>query len=156
MIDKDFVIEQTSEYDKLVPFFIENELEFTEEDAITTPTDVIKCWKAAECGSGRLIGGFVLAMRDGEYICDGIAVDRDYRNMKLGEKLLHIGIDEMIREGGSRMYLVARAPEFFRKNGFVTVSRDEAPDFFECLTCPQYGASCHPEVMVLRLEDKKQ
>ena len=45
------------------------------------------------------------------------------------------------------MYLVARAPEFFRKNGFVTIPREEAPNFFECLTCPQYGKTCHPEVM---------
>ena len=24
-----------------------------------------------------------------------------------------------------------------------------APNFFECLTCPQYGKNCHPEVMKL-------
>ncbi len=43
-------------------------------------------------------------------------------------------------------------PEFFRKYGFETVAREEAPNFFECLTCPQYGKTCHPEVMKLDLQ----
>ncbi len=50
-----------------------------------------------------------------------------------------------------RLFLVARAPEFFRRNGFVTVPRQDAPNFFECLTCPQYAVSCHPEVMRIDL-----
>ena len=137
-------INVTQDYDKLVPFFIENELEFSEDEP--TPTDLVKCWEALE--NGRLVGGFVLARRDGEFICDGIAVDPDLRGQELGRALLRIGLEETLRLGGSRMYLVARAPGFFRREGFRAVAREEAPDFFECLTCDQYGVSCHPEVMV--------
>ena len=50
-------IRTTDDYDRLVPFFIENELEFSEEDP--TPTDLVQCWEAVD--DGRLIGGFVLA-----------------------------------------------------------------------------------------------
>ena len=149
---KNYQINETEEYEKLVSFFIENELEFTEEDAEEVPTDLVKCWQITD-EDGALLGAFVLAKREGEFICDGIAIDEELRGTGLGTKLLRLGLDETIRLGGTRMYLVARAPEFFRKNGFVTVPRQEAPNFFECLTCPQYGVSCHPEVMRIELTD---
>lgn len=150
----DYIISETEDYEKLVPFFIENELEFTEEDAEEVPTDVVKCWQITDA-DGRLVGGFVLALREGEYICDGIAIDNSLRGTGLGSQLLKLGLEETVKRGGERMFLVARAPEFFRRNGFVTVPRQEAPNFFECLTCPQYGISCHPEVMRFDIEDEK-
>ena len=149
---KNYQINETEEYEKLVSFFIENELEFTEEDAEGVPTDLVKCWQITDEGN-NLLGAFVLAKREGEFICDGIAIDEELRGTGLGTKLLRLGLEETIKLGGTRMYLVARAPEFFRKNGFVTVPRQEAPNFFECLTCPQYGVSCHPEVMRIELTD---
>ena len=150
----DYIISETEDYEKLVPFFIENELEFTEEDAEEVPTDVVKCSQITDA-DGRLVGGFVLALREGEYICDGIAIDNSLRGTGLGSELLKLGLEETVKRGGERMFLVARAPEFFRRNGFVTVPRQEAPNFFECLTCPQYGISCHPEVMRFDIEDEK-
>lgn len=150
----DYIISETEDYEKLVPFFIENELEFTEEDAEEVPTDVVKCWQITDA-DGRLVGGFVLALREGEYICDGIAIDNSLRGTGLGSELLKLGLEETVKRGGDRMFLVARAPEFFRRNGFVTVPRQEAPNFFECLTCPQYGISCHPEVMRFDIDDEK-
>ena len=150
----DYIISETEDYEKLVPFFIENELEFTEEDAEEVPTDVVKCWQITDA-DGRLVGGFVLALREGEYICDGIAIDNSLRGTGLGSQMLKLGLEETVKRGGERMFLVARAPEFFRRNGFVTVPRQEAPNFFECLTCPQYGISCHPEVMRFDIEDEK-
>lgn len=150
----EYTISETEDYERLVPFFIENKLEFTEEDAEEVPTDNVKCWQITD-SDGRLVGGFVLALREGEYICDGIAIDESLRGTGLGRQLLELGLEEMVKRGGNRMYLVARAPEFFRRNGFVTVPRQEAPNFFECLTCPQYGISCHPEVMRIDIEDEK-
>lgn len=146
MKDREYILRETDEYAKLVEFMIANQLEFTEEDAEEVPTDFVKCWEITD-SAGNLIGGFVLAKRQGEYICDGIAVDGSRRGENLGTELLNKGIEETKSLGGRRMYLVARAPEFFRKNGFVTIPREEAPNFFECLTCPQYGKTCHPEVM---------
>ncbi len=161
-----FKISETDEYDKLVPFLIEQELEFTEEDLWEVPTDLVKCWEITEgTGTipddgqsdeligeyGRIIGAFVLARRDGEFICDGIAVDPEYRGMKLGKALLDLAVEEVLRLGGNKMYLVARAPGFFRKYGFKTILAEGAPNFFECKSCPQYGVSCSPEVMVLEM-----
>ena len=146
MKDREYILRETDEYAKLVEFMIANQLEFTEEDAEEVPTDLVKCWEITD-SAGNLIGVFVLAKRQGEYICDGIAVDGSRRGENLGTELLNKGIEETKSLGGRSMYLVARAPEFFRKNGFVTIPREEAPNFFECLTCPQYGKTCHPEVM---------
>ena len=146
----------TDDYDALVPFFIENELEFSEEEPPVTE-EIVKLWKIKEDSfdeegdpfDSRIIGGFVLAKRQGEFICDGIAVDPEYRMFGYGRDLLHKGIEEAKALGGSRMYLVARAPGFFAREGFTAVERSEAPEFFECFSCPQYGQGCNPEVMKL-------
>lgn len=144
-----FTMAETKDYEKLVPFFIENQLEFSEEEPV--PTDLQKCWEVTQGEEKALIAALVLAKREGEFIIDGIAVDKLYRKLKLGKILLDKAVEETLSRGGTSIYLVARAPEFFRKYGFHTVSREEAPNFFECFTCPQYGNSCSPEVMKLDL-----
>lgn len=145
-----FRMSETKDYEKLVPFFIENELEFSEEEPV--PTDLVKCWQVTHGEDEHLIAALVLAKREGEFIIDGIAVEKLYRKLKIGKILLDKAIEETLSRGGGSIYLVARAPEFFRKNGFETVAREDAPNFFECLTCPQYGKTCHPEVMKLDLK----
>ena len=127
----------------LVHFFIDSGLEYSESDEIST--DAVKCWKAEE--DGELVGGCVLAKRQGRFICDGIATAPSVRGQGVGEKLLHLMLDEAKERGGNALYLVARAPGFFAKFGFDEVSPEEAPVFFECFTCPQYGVNCFPKVM---------
>jgi amino-acid N-acetyltransferase len=147
---KNIRIQETKEYELLIKLFMDNDLEFSDEEPV--PTDLIKCWKVMDDQSDRLAGGIALAMRQGEYIIDGIAVEEEYRKTNVGKALLNAAIQEVKNRGGSRIYLVARAPGFFRKSGFVQVDKDDAPNFFECLTCPQYGVNCFPEVMVLHID----
>jgi ribosomal protein S18 acetylase RimI-like enzyme len=154
-------ISETEDYEALVAMFIRNGLEFSAEEEV--PTDLVKCWEAMElrvnaagegatpAPGGRRIGGCVLALREGAFIIDGIAVEPEYRAHRLGKKLLELAVNETRARGGRALFLVARAPEFFRKQGFVTVSRADAPTFFECFGCPQYNESCFPEVMRLAL-----
>ena len=71
----------TSDYDSLVPMFIENRLEFGMDEPV--PTDLVKCWSVTD-DDGKIQGGAVLAMRQGEYICDGIAVNPEYRKANIG------------------------------------------------------------------------
>lgn len=144
-----FKISETNDYGKLVPFLIENGLEFSEEAPV--PANLVKCWQITDEDDEKLIGALVLARHEGEFIVDGIAIAAEYRRFQLGKTLLDYSIEETLKQGGHRMFLVAKAPEFFRKQGFVTVPKEDAPDFVECLTCPQYGISCHPEVMRLDL-----
>jgi N-acetylglutamate synthase-like GNAT family acetyltransferase len=137
-------IRETDDLAPLVRFFIENELEFESEDDYSYD-EILKSWRA-DAGE-RLVGGCVLARREGRFICDGIATDASVRGQHLGEALLKRLIDEVRAQGGEEVYLVARAPGFFSKYGFEVVARDDAPPFFECFSCPQYGVTCHPEVM---------
>jgi amino-acid N-acetyltransferase len=137
------------EYQRLMTFFAENHLEVDAEEAV--PTDVIRTWKITPSDSDKLVGAVALAQRQGEYIIDGIAVDENYRKTNIGKTLLDEAISVVKERGGKRIYLVARAPGFFRKSGFATIPRDSAPNFFECLTCPQYGVDCHPEVMLMEV-----
>ena len=137
-------VEPTDEYSRLVDFFIESELEFDAEDEVDT--DILGCYKI-ESKDGELIGAAVLAQREERFICDGIAVNEKYRKKGIGNILLDKLIDEVVDRDGEALYLVARAPEFFRKYGFKEISPEDAPNFFECKYCEQYMVSCYPEIM---------
>ncbi len=134
-------------HDLLTALFIRNGLEFSENEPI--PTDVIGGWQATE--GDLLAGGCILALREGSFIIDGIAVEPEFRNTDIGSLLLQKALKLAAEKGGDSVYLVARAPGFFRKHDFVTIGRDEGPLFFECFTCPQYNVSCFPEVMRVSL-----
>ena len=60
-------------------------------------------------------------------------------------------VKEVKQRGGKELFLVARAPAFFRTLGFETVTPEKAPLFFECAQCPQYKKTCHPEIMRLEI-----
>ncbi|MCG8483202.1 MAG: GNAT family N-acetyltransferase [Clostridia bacterium] len=143
------MIRKTDDYEKLVEMFIRNDLEFSEDDPLTT-TDIVQCWEAID-DSGKLIGGCVLALREGEYIIDGIAVEPEYQKTGIGAKLLNTVIDYLKAVKATKLYLVARAPAFFKTQGFEAISREAAPEFFECFGCDQYQVSCFPEVMLLKI-----
>lgn len=144
-----FKMQSTDEYERLVKFFVENELEFDGDEEVDT--DIIHCWKMTHTDD-VLIGGCVLAKRQGKYIIDGIAVTKLFRKFGLGRIMLKKAINEVKKLGGTELYLVARAPEFFRTMGFETVDASNAPLFFECGQCPQYQKTCFPEIMRLGIE----
>lgn len=146
---KFLVLKRTDEYERLVKFFVDNELEFDGDEEVDT--DIIECFKVVD-HEDNLAGAAVLAKREGQYIIDGIAVDEKYRKTGIGELLLDKVEKEVKNLGGDSISLVARAPEFFRKNDFKTVDPDTAPNFFECKQCPQYKKTCFPEVMKLEME----
>ena len=149
--ESEFQLREVGEegYPKLIPFFIENDLEFTEDEPVST--DLIQGWELIRTEDEHLVGACVLAKRQGEFIIDGIAVDKEFRDIKAGKLLLDQAISEVKKRAGTSIYLVARAPEFFRKAGFKNAAKEDAPNFFECLTCPQYQVSCFPEIMKLEV-----
>ncbi|MEI3499968.1 MAG: YegS/Rv2252/BmrU family lipid kinase [Anaerovoracaceae bacterium] len=140
---KSYEIISVDDHESLNRFYEKNDLEISEEDPIGT--DAVKSWVLVE--DEKLAGAATLALREGEYIIDGIALDESYRGGGRGTALLNTVIDEVRKRGGSRIYLVARAPEFFGASGFKEVERADAPEFFECFGCSQYGVKCFPKVM---------
>ena len=169
-------IKVTYEHELLNPFYAANDLEIAEDEPVSTDTlkswvimkdDMFNDGSAENeaesdgCGgaqedplkaadesiSANIIGACTLAFREGEYIIDGIALAPASRGSGAGTALLAAAEDEVRARGGERVYLVARAPEFFRANGYGTIARSDAPEFFECFGCDQYNRSCFPEVM---------
>ena len=100
-----FTMSSTDEYERLVKFFVENQLEFDGDEEVDT--DIIKCWKITQ-GDDFLVAGCVLAQREGRYIIDGIAVDKPMRKTGMGKILVDKVIDEVKKRGGDAIYLVAR------------------------------------------------
>ncbi|NLP29833.1 MAG: GNAT family N-acetyltransferase [Clostridiales bacterium] len=143
-----YTISKTDDYDRLVEMFIRHDLEFSIDEQL--PTQIIQCWKA-EDENGQLISGCVLAMRGGEYIIDGIATEPEYRKEKIGGKLLKLALEEAKKRGAEYVFLVAKAPGFFKKHGFKDISIEEVPELFDCYSCPQFQKTCHPEVMKIKL-----
>ena len=143
----EYKIIETDEYERLVNFFVENELEFDGDEEVDT--DIVRCYKIENNSNDNkeLIGAAVLAKREGKYICDGIAVAPEYRKEGVGEILLNRLLNDASELGGDSLYLVARAPGFFRKNGFKEINPYDTPNFFECKYCPQYLKTCFPEIM---------
>ncbi len=145
---KDIEIKVTDDMDSLNQFFEQNGLEVSEEEPVKT--NVVKAWKV-ESKEGSLVGGVCLAYREGEYIIDGIAVDQRLRGKKIGDKLLRLAIDEVVKRKGKKIFLVARAPGFFKAKGFKNIDDKKAPLFYECAGCPQYKVDCFPEIMLLEV-----
>ncbi len=173
--NKKLNIKVTYEHELLNPFYAANDLEIAEDEPVST--DTLKSWvilkddmfidadseaangeensvneaehgvEAAKLITENIVGACTLAFREGEYIIDGIALAPGSRGSGAGTALLETAEREVRTRGGERVYLVARAPEFFRTNGYETIARSDAPEFFECFGCDQYNRSCFPEVM---------
>jgi amino-acid N-acetyltransferase len=141
-------IQESNRYTEIIQFFIENELEFT-EDQKQIPDTVVKYWEALD--GEKLVGGCVLGMREGAYVLEGIATDAGYRKKRMGERLLGKALTHLKTSGASKLYLCARAPGFFKTQGFLTIDRADAPKFDGCENCDQFGVKCYPEVMVKNL-----
>jgi len=142
-------ISETKDYAPLVSFFVAQGLEFEEGEGYGDD-EVVKAWRADD-EAGALAGACVLATREGKLICDGIATAESLRGTGVGRELLFLLLEEARKFGADEVFLVARAPAFFAKYGFEEVARADAPEFFECFTCPQYGKTCNPQVMHRKL-----
>lgn len=141
-------IEETTDYMPVLELFRRNDLEISDEEMISP--NILHCWKA-ENEENLLIGGCVLARFEEDYIIDGIAVEEPFRKSGVASLLLNEAIKKAKELGTNRLYLVARAPEFFKKHGCVAIEWETSPQFFGCYSCPQRGKKCFPEVMKLEL-----
>jgi len=140
-------IQESSRYTEIIQFFIDNELEFTEEQKQITDK-VINYWEALD--GEKLVGACVLGTREGEYVLEGIAIDINYRKKRIGERLLDKALTQLKELNAQKLLLCARAPGFFKTQGFSIIDRADAPHV-GCKGCDQLGVKCFPEVMVKNL-----
>lgn len=138
---------ETGDYLELAPLFKASGLEVhLEGDA---PKGFITCWKAVD-HDGKPAGGVTIEYKGGEYVIGDIAVREELRDKDIGTLLVNLAMERIKALGGSRIYLVAKAPKFFEKFGFTYLKPEEAPDIFNCKNCDMLGVSCYPEFMTLK------
>ncbi|MGN1413436.1 MAG: GNAT family N-acetyltransferase [Anaerovoracaceae bacterium] len=137
-------MESTTEYERLVKFFIQQGLEYDEDEKDFS--NVLHAWKITQTGD-YLVAGCILIKEEGYFVVQGIAVDPVLRKMGLGKVLMKKALEEARSLGAKELLLVARKPGFYKKLNFTVVPPEEAPQIFDCLGCPQFQTECFPEIM---------
>ena len=118
-------------------------LEDSEDDA----EEVVAAW-GARAGTG-LVGAIVLERDDGLDVVNWLAVDAEFRGRGLAGRLYAELEREARRRGVRRLWVTARAPEFFARQGFVPLATGpESPQLLRaCAACRQYGRTCRPQAL---------
>lgn len=133
----------------VMELFQRSDLEIEDDEFVKR--QFLKGYKA-ENQEGDVIGGCALTTVNGYYIINGIAVDPEYRKTQIASRMLEKTLGDAKALGADEIILVARAPGFFRKNGFINMAEGEVPKgIFDCLVCPQYQKKCFPEIMKKKL-----
>lgn len=138
-------LESTTEYDRIIQFAMEQGLEYDPEEQQDF-SDIVGAWKIVQPGD-YIIGTAMLGYEDGHYVLHAIAVDPVLRKFGLGRVLVKKAMEKARQLGGKEVVLIGRAPEFYSKLGFTEIKPEDSPLEFECLTCPQFQVSCHPQIM---------
>jgi len=119
-----FTLLETNDFKGLTEMFHRNGLEISPGEA--PPKGLIKCWETVESKDGNRVGGVVLEKRDGEFVIGDIAIEKSFRRHNLGTLMIEKVIEEVKSLGGKRIMLVAKAPEFFKTIGFISIDRQSA------------------------------
>ena len=140
-----FQIRESFDAEGLNDLFLQNDLELSD----SSHADTVRCWEIMD-GNSR-IAGLRLERRKGELVLAGIAVNKVYRNHSLGKILLEHAVSEARKQGAERLILVARAPRFFEKAGFLYAEMAEFSGIINCGKCAQFYKGCFPSAMCLYL-----
>lgn len=122
----------------LINFYIENGLEFDESKKYFG----INIRSFALIKNGEIIGAVSISIYKGKSFIEALAVDKKYRNRKLGKLLVKKAIGELEKP----IYTISKADEFYLKNGFVYSNEDLIDK--ECKNCSEYNITCFPKVVV--------
>lgn len=139
-----YTIAENTDYKELSHLFYDNGLEIT--PGIERPSNVVKCWSCRNSINQDLIGGASLEIRNEHFVVADVAVDNEFRQEKIGTRLMSLIEEEIINMGGHEAWLVAKVPEFYIKLGWEVVTREQAPDISKCFTCLKYGNECTPQI----------
>lgn len=124
--------------ESLINFYIENGLEFDENKKYFG----INIRSFALVEKEKVIGAVSISIYKGKSFIEALAVDKNYRNKKLGKLLVKKAIEELEKP----IYTISKANEFYLKNGFVYSNEDLIDK--ECKNCREYNVTCFPKVVV--------
>lgn len=130
------------EYDnnKLIDFYVENELEFDEEKGYFGEN--VKSLVILE--NNKIIGAVSFSVYKGKSFIEALAVDKKYRGKGYGKLLIKKAIDMLDGD----IYVISKVHDFYLKNGFKYSHVDLLGK--ECKTCQEYNITCFPKVMMYK------
>jgi N-acetylglutamate synthase-like GNAT family acetyltransferase len=99
---------------------------------------------------GKLVGCAALKKGDDLFMVECLAVAESMRGRGLGRALVARIEKEARAKGAKKVWAIARQPRFFERIGYRVSSASDpgAPSHDDCRTCPQFGNSCHPAIVV--------
>lgn len=79
------------------------------------------------------------------------AIDRQYQGRGIGSALLKKLIENIGGKGSTRIFTLTYKPEFFSKNGFTVVSKDDFPEkiWKDCRNCKDWD-NCGETALVYK------
>ena len=135
------IIEKYDNYKDLIPFYISRGLEFEDDfDNKSVFSLILK-------NNDEMIGAATYTKMNEDYIIEAIAITENETKKGYGKQLLTKVLNEIKLLNGTDIYLVAKEPIFFKKNGFIEIDESKAPSFSCCFMCPDYKITCFPIVM---------
>lgn len=104
---------------------------------------------------GRLVGAIVLERRDGMDTVNWMAVDAAFRRRGVASRLYEALEREARKRGMRRLWVTARAPAFFVRQGFISAPIGACRDALlgECPLCSQYERTCAPQALTKCIDD---
>ena len=143
------VIKEFKEHEQLVDFYISRGIEFNDDKKFFHPPILSYI---AEINN-NFVGAITICKEGNDFILDEVAVVENYEKQGVCTALVNFAISKIKKEyGESKFYLVAKNPEVFKNMGFNIIQREEAPNFSECFSCPDFQKICFPEIMVKTLK----
>lgn len=98
----------------------------------------------------KLVGCAALKKTDSLFMVECLAVAESMRGKGLGRSLVARIEKEAEVNGAKKIWAIARQPKFFERIGYrvISASDPDAPRNDDCRTCPQFGKSCSPAIVV--------
>ena len=136
------VLEETNDFPAMLSLARESGLE---SDKLTGIVNA--------CGfylDGILVGCAALKRVDDLFMVECLAVAEGMRGRGLGRTLVARIEEDARAKGANRLCAIARQPRFFERIGYRMSSADDpgAPKNHDCATCPQFGKSRRPAIVV--------
>ena len=100
---------------------------------------------------GNLIGSGGLEFYGSSALIRSVAVDSSLRGMQYGQQIVYDLKKRAMQQGSTSMYLLTEtAPDFFSKNGFEKIDRDDAPE--ELKSSSEFSHMCPTTAVCMKLD----
>jgi N-acetylglutamate synthase-like GNAT family acetyltransferase len=126
------------------------------EDSERGDEDVLAAWGAF--AGGALVGAIALERLGELDTVNWLAVAEGCRGRGIAGRLYAALEREALARGMGRLWVTARAPGFFRAQGFGPVPPGAEHDILlgDCPACPQYERGCAPRALVKDLGGEEE